>query len=170
MNERTVLRRLAVLGSAAVLAVGLSGCSLLSSALGGGGDAPRDDKSGKVTQSSNVDIFNLKVGDCKLKDSGTQISETDVVPCDKPHDEEVYYEFKLADGEYDSSVIDTEVNKCAEDAFTSFIGVAYDASSLDVSYMTPTKDTWEKMNDRLVQCIVSDPAGQTIGSLKGAAR
>ena len=164
-----MLRRVAIAGSAAVLVVGLSGCSMLSGLLGGGG-APRDDKNGQVTQSANIDIFNLKVGDCKLKDSGTQISDTDVVPCSQPHDEEVYYEFKLADGQYDSSVIDTEVEKCAADAFTSFIGIAYDSSTLDVSYMTPTKETWDKMNDRLVQCIVSDPAGQTTGSLKGAAR
>ena len=170
MNDRVLLRRVAVVGAAVMLAAGLSGCSVLNSVLGnGGGDAPRDDKS-KVTESSSIGIFNLKLGDCKMSDTGTTISDTDVVPCDKPHDEEVFYEFKLADGEYDSAAIDTEVEKCAGDAFTTFIGVAYDTSSLDVSYMTPTKETWTEMNDRLVQCIVSDPAGQTTGSLKGVAR
>ena len=95
MNDRALLRRVAVVGSALVLAAGLSGCSMLNSLLGsGGGDAPRDDKS-QVTASSNIGIFNLKLGDCKMSDTGTTISETDVVPCDKPHDEEVFYEFKI---------------------------------------------------------------------------
>lgn len=170
MNDRALLRRVAVVGSALVLAAGLSGCSVIGSILGnGGGDAPRDDKA-QVTRSSSIGIFNLKLGDCKMSDSGTTVSDTDVVPCDKPHDEEVFYEFKLPDGEYDSAAIDKEVEKCAGDAFTTFIGIAYDDSTLDVAYMTPTKDTWEEMNDRLVQCIVSDPAGQTTGSLKGSAR
>ena len=170
MNDRVLLRRVAVVGAAVMLAAGLSGCSVLNSVLGnGGGDAPRDDKS-KVTESSSIGIFNLKLGDCKMSDTGTTISETDVVPCDKPHDEEVFYEFTLEGAEYDSAAIDAEVEKCAGEAFTTFIGVAFDDSSLDVSYMTPTKETWDSMNDRLVQCIVSDPAGQTTGSLKGAAR
>ena len=170
MNDRALLRRVAVVGAALALAAGLSGCSVLNSVLGnGGGDAPRNDKA-EVTESSSIGIFNLKLGDCKMSDSGTTVSDTDVVPCDKPHDEEVFYEFKLEGAEYDSAAIDKEVEKCAGDAFTTFIGIAFDDSTLDVAYMTPTKDTWDEMNDRLVQCIVSDPAGQTTGSLKGSAR
>ncbi|MDQ4213308.1 septum formation family protein [Microbacterium sp. ASV81] len=169
MNGR-VLGRATVIGAAMLLATGLSGCSVLSGGLGGSSDAPRASASGQVTAGSNIDIFNLKVGDCKLKDAGAQISGTDVVPCDQPHDEEVFYEFALPDGPYDESAIGTAAETCDGAPFTDFIGVAFDSSALDVNSITPTRDTWEKMNDRLVQCIVSDPAGQTKGSLRGSAK
>jgi hypothetical protein len=39
-----------------------------------------------------------------------------------------------------------------------------------VTTLTPSKDSWEQANDRVIQCIIIDPAGQVEGSLKGAAR
>ena len=63
-----------------------------------------------------------------------------------------------------------ELQGMMEDAYTSFIGVAYDDSALEVYPITPTQDTWDQLNDRVVQCVVTDPAGQTTGSLKGSAR
>ena len=54
MYDRPLLRRAALVGSALMLAAGLSGCSALDSILGTGGDAPRSDQSGEVTASSNI--------------------------------------------------------------------------------------------------------------------
>lgn len=171
MMKRQTRMRIALAGSAVVLAAGLSGCSVISNILGGSQDAPRDDQSGAVTQSSNIDIFSLKVGDCKMADgSNSQVSDTDVVPCTDPHDEEVFYEFKMPDGTFDSTAVDTAAEQCYGQPFTDFVGVASDASTLEVYYLAPTQQTWDKLNDRLVQCIITDPAGKTTGSLKGAAR
>lgn len=93
-----------------------------------------------------------------------------MIPCSKPHDEEVFIEFKMPDGTYDDNAITTEAEKCQGDAFTQFVGIDSSSSSLEVVYLAPTKTTWDEMNDRLIQCIITDPAGQTTGSLKGAAR
>ncbi len=162
---------LAMAGTALVLSATLSGCSAITDLLSSGtGDAGRDDETGQVTESANVDIFSLKVGDCKMEDPSGTLSDTDVVPCDQPHDEEVYFEITMDDGDFSDDDVDTASEQCFGGAFTSFVGLAYDASVLEVFSITPTKETWDELNDRVVQCVIADPDGPTMGTLKGAAR
>lgn len=164
-------RALMLAGSAVALSVALTGCSALNSILGSGsGDANRDEETGQVTESSNVGVFSVKLGDCML-DTGTgMLTDANVLPCTDPHDQEVYYEITMPDGEFSDTDIDAATQECVGDAYTSFVGVAYDDSALNVTTLVPTKDSWEQNNDRVIQCIIFDPAGQTTGSLAGAAR
>lgn len=164
-------RALMLAGTAVALSMALTGCSALNSILGNGpGDADRNEETGQVTESSNIDVFALKVGDCKMSSSTGLIEAVDVVPCDEPHDEEVYYEFKMDDGEFSEEAVDAASQDCVGDAYTDFVGVIWDESTLDVYPITPTKDTWDQLNDRVIQCVISDPAGPVEGTLKGAAR
>lgn len=164
-------RALMLAGSAVALSVALTGCSALNGILGSGsGDANRDEETGQVTESSNVGVFSVKLGDCML-DTGTgMLTDANVLPCTDPHDQEVYYEITMPDGEFSDADIDAATQECIGDAYTSFVGVAYDDSELAVTTLVPTKDSWEQNNDRVIQCIIFDPAGQTTGSLAGAAR
>lgn len=164
-------RALMLAGTAVALSIALSGCSIINDVLGSGsGDADRDEESGQVTESANIDVFSLKVGDCKMSSATGEIQDVDVVPCEEPHDEEVYYEFKMDDGEFSEEAIDTATQECVGEAYTTFVGVAWDASTLDVYPITPTQRTWDELNDRVIQCVISDPAGPVTGSLAGAAR
>ncbi|MFB4352056.1 septum formation family protein [Microbacterium sp. LS_15] len=171
MMKLRTRRALALASSAVALSVALTGCSALNGILGGGsGDADRDEETGQVTESSNIDIFSLKLGDCKMASATGLIEDADVVPCDQPHDEEVYYEITMDDGEFSEEAIDTASQECIGDAYTNFVGIGFQDSTLEVYPITPTQQTWDQLNDRVVQCVISDPAGQTTGSLKGAAR
>lgn len=162
-------RTLAISGAALALTVSLSGCSFIQG-LTGGNDANRDEQ-GNVQEQDNIDIFSLKLGDCKMADDTTgEIMQAEVVPCDEPHDEEVFFESKMADGEYDEAAIETAGEVCYGQSFTDFVGVAWDDSTLDVWYLSPTEQTWNEMDDRLIQCIVTDPAGPTTGTLKGSKK
>ena len=113
MMKMRTRRALALAGSAVALSVALTGCSALNGILGGGsGDADRDEESGQVTESANIDIFSLKLGDCKMASDTGLIEDADVVPCDQPHDEEVYYEITMDDGEYSEENIDAASQEC----------------------------------------------------------
>ncbi|MGH3660130.1 MAG: hypothetical protein ACRDUA_26125 [Micromonosporaceae bacterium] len=46
----------------------------------------------------------------------------------------------------------------------------YEQSTLEVFYFHPTEDSWTTLDDREAVCSVVDPAGQTTGTLAGAAR
>ncbi len=163
-------RTLAISGAALALTVSLSGCSFIQG-LTGGNDANRDEQ-GNVQEQDNIDIFSLKLGDCKMADDTTgEIQDADVVPCDQPHDEEVFFEYTMDDGEFDAAAIQTAGEEvCYGQNFTDFVGIPWDDSTLDVWYLSPTEQTWNQMNDRLIQCIISDPAGQTTGTLKDSKK
>ena len=169
MTTRTG-RTLAIGGAALALTLSLSGCSFLQG-LTSGTDANRDEQ-GNVQEQDNIDIFSLKLGDCKMADETTgDIMDANVVPCDEPHDEEVFFEYTMDEGIYDSTAIETAGNDvCYGDNFTTFVGIPYEESTLEVWYLTPTQQTWDELDDRLIQCIITDPAGQTKGSLEGSKK
>ncbi|WP_350351944.1 DUF2510 domain-containing protein [Microbacterium sp. A8/3-1] len=125
-----------------------------------------------TTEGDLVDWWEVKVGDCLPTDQpGADVAQVRVVSCDLPHADEVYFEFDLADGEYpgDDAVLDEATSRC-EEAFADFIGIAYADSELDFYPVTPTQYTWNKVDDRVVQCSVYDNRGDVTGSLAGAAR
>lgn len=171
MKNTRSRRALALAGSALALTLALSGCSTINNILGGGpADADRDEDTGQVTESASIDIFALELGDCKMASPSGLIESADVVPCEEPHDEEVYHEITMEDGEFSDAAVETASQECIGEAFTTFVGVIWDESTLDVYPITPTQETWDQFNDRIVQCVISDPAGPTTGSLAGAAR
>lgn len=169
MTIRTV-RAVAIGGAALALMFSLSGCSFIDG-LTSGSDANRDEQ-GNVQEQENIDVFSLKLGDCKMADDTTgDIMDVDVVPCDEPHDEEVFFEYTMDKGEYDPVAVQNAGEEtCYGQNFTDFVGVAWDDSTLDVWYLSPNQQSWEDANDRLIQCIISDPAGQTTGSLKDSKK
>lgn len=173
MSSLRLRRTVAIAGAALLLTSSLTGCSLVSSVFEGGntGDATRDDE-GQVTEEGKIDIFALKVGDCKMIDSieQTQLSDTSVVPCSEPHDEEVYYEFDLPEGDYPGDAeIEAQATPVCEEEFATYVGISEADSQLSFAYFWPTQDGWEQIDDRLIQCVLfMKDESQMTSSMKGA--
>lgn len=150
-----------VAASIAVAGLGLAGCSLLP---GGGG--PTNPGDGET-----VDVFTLKVGDC-LNDGGVEgeVSETLKVACTEPHDSEAYASIIVGDGDYpgEDAILAQAEDDCTAE-FDSFVGLAYEESTLSFSYYFPTEASWAG-GDREILCLLVDPAGKVTGSLEGSAR
>lgn len=170
MSSSHWTRATAVAGAAVALTFTLAGCGVLESLVGVSGDAERDE-AGSVQSESDIGIFNLQVGDCKMEDAPGEISDTKVVPCAESHDEEVFFEYAVADGDFpgETAITDEADEKCAAE-FAEFVGVAWEDSELDYFGIYPTQQTWEQADDRIVQCVIWDPAGPVTGTLEGAAR
>jgi len=162
-------RRRAGLLAAAALAVTLplAGCS---NPFGAFNDAVRDD-TGEIAEGGQVDIFTIQVGDCLAVVPEGETSSVGAVPCAEEHDGEVFHDFSLPAGDFpgDEAVTDASLEGC-DAAFGQFVGVSWDESTLDYSYYAPTEETWTELDDRLVSCVIVDPAGPVTGTLKGAAR
>lgn len=153
---------------ALVTASALAGCSIIGDLLGPG-SAVRDDE-GQVVEEGDVDVFSLAIGDC-FDDEGSaeEVTSVPIVPCDQPHDNEVFHEFEIADGEFPGDdAVSTEADEKCVAAFDAFAGIAYADSTLDVFSLRPTAAGWEQ-GDRLVQCAIYDPAQQVSGTLSNAA-
>ncbi len=151
--------------SAAAIVLALSALTACST------PAVRDGDSGTVTQGGDIDVFTLHVGDCYDDTEGDTVSEIPVVPCGDAHDNEVFYEFDLPDGDFpDDDAIDAAVSEQCDPQFADFVGVEYPDSDLGYYPITPTEDGWNELGDRVVQCAVYDPSGKTTGTLKGSKR
>ncbi len=96
------------------------------------------------------------VGDCfQVSELVGVVDEIPTVPCDEPHEAEVYANLDLDfDGPY------AEVPRRAEltclSLFADFVGVDITETELDVYYLHPVQEGWEQ-GDRETICSVIAP-------------
>ena len=131
------------------------------------------DASGAIVDSGNVDAFAMRLGDCfdntsaLASETGGQVSMLPGVPCSEPHDNEVYAIF---DVDYDAFPGDEPMAELAFDQclahFQEFVGLAYEASVLDITALYPSAASWAQ-DDREVICAIYDMNG---GKLTGSAK
>lgn len=155
--------------SAACLAAGALALTLTAC---GPQAAERDAETGEITEASEADVFSIKVGDCiSSAELGTEVETVPTVPCDEPHDTEIYGSTMLPDGEYpgDEEIVELANAYCLP-AFETFIGLDYDSSEIYYQPLTPSQMSWDEADDREVLCLAVDEAGGLTGTLEGANR
>lgn len=155
----------------AVALMGATGCSILNSFMPT--SAPtRDASTGEITEgNATADAFAIRVGDCfDGEDLSEDIYSVPVVPCGEPHGDEVIHAFDMQGSEApDDAAVDAAFEAECIPAFESFVGIAWEESTIDMWPMFPSTGSWAE-GDREMLCIVYDPAGKVTGTLKGAAR
>ncbi|MCR2051269.1 septum formation family protein [Actinomyces bowdenii] len=150
------LKPLLIIPTAAVLAAGMTGCSVIQSLTGG-------------TNSTDI-----SVGQC-LKDLGTssqEVSQVPVVDCSEPHLYEVYAETELSGDQFpDQATMDSEAEStCLGTGYSDYVGVAFEESEYGTTYLTPSQDTWDA-GDRKISCLITSADGSEMtGSVKGSAK
>lgn len=171
-TSRRALTRIAVAVAAIAVALPLTGCSIVGDLLGGPAPQPqRDETTQEIVEEGDADVFAIRVGDCLNEATAETVSEVPVVPCDTAHDEEVFSEITLTGTEFPGDdAVQTQADEGCYAQFAEFVGLAYEESALEFYAYRPTEDSWTQLDDRIVSCIVYDPAGQTTGTLAGAAR
>lgn len=142
MRARAVISTITVAAFAAVL----SGCSVIDS----------------------FTLQEFEVGQCL--DTSGEVAETEgevghfpVVDCGEPHDAEVYAVVESAEPEFDIDAIEQEADLACYEAFESYVGLAWEDSSLYYSFVYPSSRSWDD-GDRQIACLLIVD-GQT-GSLK----
>ncbi|HZM29883.1 MAG TPA: septum formation family protein [Acidimicrobiales bacterium] len=158
----------------------LGGALLLALALAAGacgGDDDDEDAAGDGSaettspEAEDETVFALEVGDCLASDpTGETVSEVPMVDCAEPHVSEVFHTTAI-DAEELPSAADIEgiVQEECFAQFESFVGMAYEESALEITFLQPSDESWEQ-GDRELVCMITDPAGQTSGTLEGANR
>lgn len=125
-----------------------------------------------ATACTDTSVLTLRVGDCldSVDLAGDSVSDVVTIPCDEPHDAEIFADLELPDGRYPG--ID-EVRTAAEDfclpALEEFVGIPLLESELDVYPLLPTVDSWTADDDRVILCIAVAPQDVT-GTLEGSGR
>lgn len=148
---------------ALTVAVALSGCATAD-------PSPERSATGDGAGVAKSETPAVAVGDCRLEATSGLPEDAEVVPCAEPHDEEVFHEIEMPGGAFSQEAIEAATLDCIGDPFTDFVGVPREESALSVYLIPPTEETWDQPDGRVVYCVLVDPAGQTEGTLEGAAR
>lgn len=153
-----------------LVAIILSGCTLQNESPEHSEDVFKDE----VVE----ELESLKVGICfddaseenTIVDDKQNVAVTSIpiVPCHKPHDNEVYYIYELPDAksyQETDELLESMFVTC-EDKFESYVGKSYQASFYEMSFLTPTVDSWAD-GDREVVCYAFHPEADKLSqSLK----
>lgn len=117
------------------------------------------------------DTFALPVGTCLDELATTYITSDNVLDCAQPHNFEIFSSFLVDDGAFPGeSVFEEQAYEKCDAAFAAFVGIPYADSTLDYTYLSPTKETWAQ-GDREILCMIFDPSvAQTTGSLAASKR
>ena len=162
MSAIRLSARFAVIALAAVVLAGCSGFTPPTAGGSGGGDVP----------AGETDAFAIGIGDC-LNDAevSSEVTTVPLVDCAEPHDSEVFARTDSTAATFPgTNALGDELDAfCQGEAFSQFVGIAYDASEYATSGYYPTEGSWEN-GDRELLCTIFDPSGRVIGSLAGAAR
>lgn len=153
-------------------AVLIGATSLALAACGTSKPAQRDEATGEITASAEATVFDIAVGDC-LDMSGentsstvaTEVETLPTVPCDTPHDGEVYAA-KDVEGDKLPTDIETQVQDFCLSEFEGFVGQPYETSSVEIYYLYPQDLSWSQ-GDRGMQCVAVAMGDPVTGSMRG---
>ncbi|HJR71304.1 MAG TPA: septum formation family protein [Gammaproteobacteria bacterium] len=134
------------------------------------------DETGAIVDEGSIDPFEMRVGDCfddgsTFEGDNPEVSSVPGVPCSSPHDNEVYavFDVEVATFPEGDEMARMAFESCKQ-RFTSFVGKDYESSELDIATLYPTRESWNRQNDREVVCAVYDLAANKLtGSVKGRA-
>ena len=129
---------------------------------------------GAIVAEGEIGAFRIRRGDCVGELSGDLVESTTGVPCSEPHANEVYHAFNMvgSDGQWPGTDATEQVafDGCF-DAFEPFVGEPYDTSIYGFTYLYPTEQSWESVDDREVLCLVNHYDGTLkTGSARNTAR
>lgn len=129
------------------------------------------DSSGAIVEEGSIGAFSVRVGDC-FNDVGfdDEVSSVPGVPCSEPHDNEAYAVFDVDVTSYpDGDGMSELAFESCMARFAAYVGKDYESSSLDITTMYPSPQSW-RQNDREVICAVYDMnAARLTGTAKGSA-
>ena len=126
---------------------------------------------GDITRGGDMSSSDLRVGDCwDLKDPNADtVDNVTARPCSEPHKYEVFLATAMDAISYptDDQFSAFVENNCVP-AFTSYVGLAFANSRLQISWLVPLSAGWTA-GDRTVECSVYDPSNlQVTSSLRSS--
>ena len=155
MITSTRSRKLAQLSGLLVLlpALLLAGCS---------GENIRD-ADGTVVRAGSWSVFDLRPGDCITTGAGQGSDMVPLVPCDKPHNQEVFAVIASTDTSYPGGGALAALGD--EQCLSGLGGLGSQVpEGMPFSYLLPSETTWQENNDRAIVCVLIFPGGQALGS------
>lgn len=124
---------------------------------------------GAIVESGGLGAYVIRVGDCvQMPDGGEeQVTSVEGVPCETPHDAQVFAEFDLsASGGFPGQAeIENQAFEGCASRWEAALGRFDSAANLDLTFFTPTDQSWSQ-DDREVSCFVITADGTPLTGSK----
>ena len=156
---------------ATILALALLAAPAL---LAAGCDDLRGD-SGRIETRGTMSAFALRVGDCLDLPSDREFDDVPVVPCGRAHELEV---FAIVQHPAPDGVVYPSPDRLSQVSFdlcyaffSGYVGRSYADSRLDIETFSPTRDSWNEVDDREIVCLLFDLESVPMyGTMRGSGR
>lgn len=112
----------------------------------------------------------LSVGACVQIPTSTSAYSLETVSCSRPHQAEVFALPTIGGSEFpEAAQLELEARRECEKDFTPYVGSGVEDSALDLIWMTPSRESWER-GDRQIVCLAAANGDQTLrGSVRDSA-
>lgn len=136
-------------------------------------DASRDGD-GEIVGRGDLGVMAMQVGDCfdDPDELENVVYDVAAVPCSEPHDNEVFAVKSVGtvfgDGFPGRSVIEQHSYDSCVASFSTYVGVDYAESSLEVFTFTPTEESWGEGDREFVCALYSLDFAKLTGTARGS--
>lgn len=160
------MSRVMLITAVAILA--LTACSTAAEQ-----DATRDE-SGAVSENEDIGVFRLRQGDCLVMPGlgigGQEVETLEAIPCAELHDGEVLDVVDMTGGDDapfpGSTVVSAEAETACLASFERRTGRDFITDpEWDMTYLSPTEDSWTLGGDREIVCIAVPLDGELTTAL-----
>jgi hypothetical protein len=146
---------------------------VIVAACGGAADVI-DQAAEAVDDVGDESVFSMEVGLCFDDEdtSATEVSSVPDVPCDEPHDNEVYATAQYTETDTypgDEAMQSAGSEVCLAE-FEGYVGKSYDESELDYFPITPTQGSWDNGDREIVCALYAVSLEKLTGSMQGSGR
>lgn len=115
-----------------------------------------------------ANVFDLSVGDCFTDPGSGTVEDVEIVDCSEAHSFEVFANLMVPEDVELGDVEFFALDRCY-DEFEPYVGIAYEDSAYEFSWLEPTQESWTERNDRTVNCLLFEDSEST-GSARGSGR
>ena len=127
------------------LAVFLLGCS---------SDTTTREADGTISEEGDVSVGAVREGDCIDVPVADEIDSFTGIPCDAPHDAQVFSLIQIAGEEFPGDVeLIAQGESGCESRFEGFAGIGYQESEFFINLVRPSELSWER-GDREIICLI----------------
>jgi len=144
----------------------------LAALIGVGISENADQNKARDTGSGDISVTKIRAGDCLVTlPTEDPIYTVEIAPCAEAHQGEVFATFPIdLDSDAEQDAIDRLAEGGCTTRFEAYVGIDFNDSELDVTYLPPLARSIEI--DNKVACIVTAPGGTklTTGSVQGSKR
>lgn len=115
---------------------------------------------GTVNKTGNLDAFSIKVGDCyeKPKDALSGFDSVKAIPCNQPHNAQVYYSFVFPNAG-STAPTDTELSATVDPQCTDAAKTKVDETKAPqdamMNYLVPDSTAWGKGHHDIL-CVIEN--------------